>query len=178
MLKKCWKCSKKPGKNQNNDNENNNNTENVECNCTDDNDKNDISNNEHNNNDNDSMNNIENNSDNNDMVVAFNINDVDFFGQTALHLAAKNGHFEIMQLLINAGIDIHRKNSIFNMLFFNNISFVFIFKILQYLFIKLLLNAYQRNLKKKRKNFLKTQDSTYLSEHLTIIKKYIFYFIM
>lgn len=42
----------------------------------------------------------------------FDINDVDFFGQTALHLAAKNGHFEIMKLLIDAGIDINRKSTI------------------------------------------------------------------
>ena len=118
IVKKVLEMLKKPGKTQNNneinnDNENNNNAENVECNCNDDNDKNDISNN-----DDESMNNVENKSGNIDMDVAFNINDVDFFGQTALHLAAKNGHFEIMQLLINAGIDIHRKNSIFNFIFF------------------------------------------------------------
>lgn len=62
----------------------------------------------------------EQNKNNENHSKEFDINDADFFGQTALHLAAKNGHFEIMKLLIDAGIDKNKRNSIFSKIF-NNI---------------------------------------------------------
>ncbi|KAE8378665.1 heterokaryon incompatibility protein-domain-containing protein [Aspergillus bertholletiae] len=35
----------------------------------------------------------------------------DMFGETALHYAAENGHFEVVKILVEAGADIHRRDS-------------------------------------------------------------------
>lgn len=58
--------------------------------------------------------------------IEVNINDTDFFGQTALHLAAKNGHFDIMKLLLDAGIDKDIQNSVLHFIFLIHRMFYYI----------------------------------------------------